>query len=104
MIGDRLFEDFRQRFLLRNWPRTYGWMLAHRVTGCAHFWDSGEKAPRPLAKKRVMQAESKVTYRVLPGPGNWNNKPLASRWMEGNSPIVEGTKLQRISLQASSKW
>ncbi|MBE0487276.1 patatin-like phospholipase family protein, partial [Marinobacter sp.] len=26
-----LFEDFRERFLLRNWPRTYGWMLANPV-------------------------------------------------------------------------
>lgn len=31
LFGDRLFEDFRERFLLRNWPRTYGWMLANPV-------------------------------------------------------------------------
>jgi len=29
LFGDRLFEDFRARFLLRNWPRTYAWMLAN---------------------------------------------------------------------------
>lgn len=29
LFGDRLFEDFEERFLLRNWPRTYGWMLAN---------------------------------------------------------------------------
>lgn len=29
LFGDRLFEDFRKRFLQRNWPRTYGWMLAN---------------------------------------------------------------------------
>ena len=31
LFGDRLFEDFRERFLLRNWQRTYGWMLANPV-------------------------------------------------------------------------
>ncbi|WP_339782853.1 patatin-like phospholipase family protein [uncultured Marinobacter sp.] len=29
LFGDRLFEDFEERFLRRNWPRTYGWMLAN---------------------------------------------------------------------------
>lgn len=29
LFGDRLFEDFEARFLRRNWPRTYGWMLAN---------------------------------------------------------------------------
>lgn len=31
LFGDRLFEDFRERFLLRNWQQTYGWMLANPV-------------------------------------------------------------------------
>jgi NTE family protein len=29
LFGDRLFEDFEDHFLRRNWPRTYGWMLAN---------------------------------------------------------------------------
>lgn len=29
LFGERLFEDFEERFLRRNWPRTYGWMLAN---------------------------------------------------------------------------
>lgn len=29
LFGDRLFEDFEARFLRRNWPLTYGWMLAN---------------------------------------------------------------------------
>jgi len=38
------------------------------LAGCAHFSDSGEKTSQPLAEKRVMQEEGKVTYWVLPGP------------------------------------
>lgn len=29
LFGERLFDDFEERFLRRNWPRTYGWMLAN---------------------------------------------------------------------------
>jgi NTE family protein len=29
LFGERLFEDFEERFLRRNWPRTYRWMLAN---------------------------------------------------------------------------
>ena len=38
------------------------------LAGCAHYGSSGEKTAQPLAEKRVMQEEGKVTYWVLPGP------------------------------------
>ncbi|MDF0751533.1 hypothetical protein NLU14_15000 [Marinobacter sp. 71-i] len=38
------------------------------LTGCAYSGSSGEKTLQPLAEKRVVQEEGKVTYWVLPGP------------------------------------
>ena len=31
LFGDQIFEDFRERFLYRDWPYTYRWMLANPI-------------------------------------------------------------------------
>jgi predicted acylesterase/phospholipase RssA len=77
LFGERLFEDFEERFLRRNWPRTYGWMLANPFNILCSDLSSYPVANAVMASSSVPPAFAAIRLRNYSGC-QARNKP----WVE----------------------